>query len=322
MLDGRNAVKRGRWLPGGPSAVPGFCVAAYADHKPLGQGAVCMGNGKLDAERGFLNKWEMYKALAGESIGPCRLPDTVLYREAALASMLMKYGKVYIKTVSGWGGHAVSVLEARRGVYRWLRQGQTALRSRNLRLLAKLISAYYHNQICIIQQAAPLARFQDRPFDIRVHMQRDVSDEWIYAGELVRLGGTHAIVSNVDISRGKVLPMDTVLPSLHLRYGPEQIRWRLQKVGASIANVLNPYRDFRDIGIDIGISHQGQLWLIEVNTDDAQGAPSYELFAKLPDKQIYEQIKQRDAERNAQIVQSILQELFGSEGLGSTDDFQ
>ena len=302
--------------------MPGFCVFAYSDHRPLGQGGICLGDGKLDAERGFLNKWEMYKALAGESIGPCRLPETVLYQEPALALMLSRYGKIYIKTVSGWGGQAVSVLEGHHGLYRWHRQGQSALRSRNLRLLAKLISAYYHNQQSIIQQAAPLARYQGRPFDIRVHMQKDASDGWVYAGELVRVGGTDAIVSNVAISQGKVLPMETVLQSLHLRYGPEQVRWRLQRIGASIASILNRYRDFNDIGIDLGMSRQGQLWLIEVNTDDAQGAPSYELFAQLPDKKLYEQMKNRATERNAAIVQSILQELFGSEDWTSGADWK
>jgi hypothetical protein len=64
------------------------------------------------------------------------------------------------------------------------------------------------------QQAAPLLFFEGCPFDIRTHLQRDVEDQWVYAGDLVRVGGNYSIVSNVAISNGKVKEPKEVLKTL------------------------------------------------------------------------------------------------------------
>jgi hypothetical protein len=55
--------------------------------------------------------------------------------------------------------------------------------------------------------------------------------------------------------------------------------------------------EFDEVGIDLGLHKTGSLWLFEVNTNDAMGSPSHELFANLPDKRIYEQMKHREEDR-------------------------
>ncbi|MCF8565003.1 YheC/YheD family protein [Alicyclobacillus tolerans] len=269
-----------------------------------------MGIGMLDLERGYLNKWEMYKALQGEQIGPCRLPVTQGLSGSSLGVMLKKFRKVYVKPIDSWGGNFVSVVAFESGKYSWTMQQHSQQQYPTLSKLMQDLSAAYAHQICIVQQAAPLLGYQGRPFDIRVHMQRNTDDSWIYAGALVRAGGAKSIVSNVGISDGAVLPLENVLLAVLAKPKARRIPVKLENIGYSIAGLLDNYRDFNEIGIDLGVDRDGQLWLIEVNTDDALGAPSHEIFADLPDPTIYKQLRHRAESRQMAMAKSLLEAFF------------
>jgi len=81
--------------------------------------------GQLDDERGYLNKWEMHKALKGRDIGHCKLPATELYNEQALVRLLKRFRKVYVKPVDTWGGCEISFVEHVAGKYLWIPQGES-----------------------------------------------------------------------------------------------------------------------------------------------------------------------------------------------------
>ncbi|MCL6517760.1 YheC/YheD family protein [Alicyclobacillus sp.] len=252
-----------------------------------------MRTAQLDPQRGYLNKWEMYRALRGRRLGPFRLPYTERLSRASLVRMLHRYRRVYVKPVDGWGGHGIGVMERRGPAWLWRRMGEAPRPLASERAAVDAVLTAFDGHPAVVQQAAPLLRYRDRPFDIRAHAQRDAEDRWVYAGALARIGGAGAFVSNVAVTGGTVEPVEAVL---HPLLGPQptrEVMRKLPRIARSVAQALDAYRLFEEVGLDLGVDRAGHLWLLEVNTDDALGAPSHELFAELPDRRIYEAMRAR-----------------------------
>lgn len=272
-----------------------------------------MAKATLDPDRGYLDKWQMYRALSGEDIGPCRLPETIISSDPNWYQLPTKYTTVYIKPLNSWGGNGVSVIYRQpEGTYSW-KTLQTEYLHLTREQLNQRIEPLFASQLHIVQQGAPLARYHDRPFDVRALWQRD-SQHWVFAGALCRVGGQDAIVSNIGTGHGEVQPIQKIFADiLPRRKRPAFVLANVRAAGRQITRLLSEYRDFVEVGIDFGISHTGQLWLIEVNTDDALGGPSHDLFKELTDQTIYQQIEQRTYARNLEWVRNLFQELSTSE---------
>lgn len=272
-----------------------------------------MARGVIDPNRGSLNKWEMYRVLSDADLGPCRLPATFVWHPDTLPRYLWRYRSMYIKPLDAWGGHGVCVMEHAGSTTRWIRQDRTDTVP-SLPELCVMLAQVYPPGAAIVQQAAPLCRIDKRVFDIRVLMQRSATDQWVQGGMLARVGGENSVVSNVQRSGGSVT---TVKAALRRALPPEQctptklkrMRADLYQVSSGICRILEPYRHFNEVGLDFGVDGEGQLWLIEVNTDDALGGPSHALFAQLPDKRVYQQIERRKQAYDRATLQMVLDSL-------------
>jgi uncharacterized circularly permuted ATP-grasp superfamily protein len=276
----------------------------------------------FDLMRGYFDKWEVHCALVGEPIGPCKIPKAAVYSPEEMARMMHEFSSVMVKPLHTWGGYNISKVWSLHGQTHWRLQGQSSVRTYSaLEACIADLTAVYPERSAIIQQTAPVVDMDGRPFDIRVHMQRDNDESWVLAGALARIGGRDSIVSNVQISQGTVQPVADVLakavPTLFL--SNESIEACFREIGLNICRVMDQYHAFDEIGIDIGVDAQGDFWLFEVNTNDADGCPSHELFAQLPDKRVYNEIQDRYNQRNIDTASSIFQQLFGMEETESSD---
>lgn len=268
----------------------------------------------FDSKRRFINKWDMYRLLSGRAVKSCRIPETRCCTPKVLHNFLNRFGSVYVKPIAGWGGERISRLEKEGSLWRWSRQGESQQMLKDWKSIEEFFLPLHPSDKYIVQQTAPLLTFEERPFNIRVHMQRTMDDSWIYAGELVRIGGPGSIVSNTQISDGTVVPLSRIVS--HFETDASSFFKTLQEVGEQICRLLDTIYPFNEVGIDLGLGQKKELWLIEVNTDDAQGGPSHELFAQLPDLTVYEQIRRRYASRVG--VPHWLQDyLFGEEKRGN-----
>jgi hypothetical protein len=267
---------------------------------------------KIDPERLSLNKWEMHKALECLNVPKMHLPETSVATADNLIQMLHRCETVYVKPVGTWGGRRITRIQQRKNIYIWQEQGHEPIAFGTESVLREHFKKAYENVFCIVQAAAPIRYLHGRPFDLRLLMQRNIDDEWVVAGTVVRIGGKGAIVSNVGISNGEVIEVRTLCQRLKLsRTFSHQLDKRLKVAGFAICNVLAKYRHFNEVGIDFGLSHDNSLWVIEVNTDDTLGAPSHALFAKLPNKKLYKEIEKRAAAVQANTVRLFLEQVFG-----------
>ncbi|WP_338472374.1 YheC/YheD family protein [Niallia sp. XMNu-256] len=244
----------------------------------------------LDPNREFINKWEMYKLLLCHSINNVQIPDTQLFSRESLSSMLIQYPLLYIKPIDSWGGKDISTFQQDGNSYIWTIQGQEAIILHDFNEIYHQIQQFYQDKSTIIQRGIPTVRFKDQPFDIRSHLYKEMNGSWVYAGDLIRIGGKGSIVSNIEISNGSVKPthevISTVFPTSNHTFSTE----KLKTVSMEICQMLDQYHFFTEVGIDFGLDHLGNLWIIEVNTDDTQGAPDPYLFSLLPDQSSFNQI--------------------------------
>ncbi|MFD1396466.1 YheC/YheD family protein [Kroppenstedtia eburnea] len=240
-----------------------------------------------------LGKWEMVQFLQNEGADRyVRLPETRRLSRESLREMLEKFGDVYVKPDRGFGGEGVSRLRICQKGAEWTLQGEKERRFDTEKEMMESLLNHYGEEECIVQETAPLDRYEEKPFDIRVHMQKETDSSWVYAGEVVRIGGEEGIVSNVEISGGSVLPLESVFTDEKIR---SVLRTHMKEMGMALCRIMEKRLRFLEAGLDIGIKNGREFWLLEVNTDDDHGGPSHDLFRSLPDQQLYDEIRARYA---------------------------
>ncbi|WP_186576061.1 YheC/YheD family protein [Aquibacillus kalidii] len=250
----------------------------------------------FDKERLYFNKWEMYKLLAPHSL-PFKIPYTEYFSGPALYQFVFSQTPFFIKPVDTWAGRNISLITP-------MDQGFLLKHPNGSTEFHPTVDAFMHNMLgqyskyqTIIQQRAPILSYDSRAFDIRIHLQRDKHGNWVNAGDLVRIGGKDAIVSNFLSKGGGIVETDFILGNLFDHYYLHTIIENLSNSAFAIANLLDQYYPFIDIGADFGIDPYANLWLLEVNTNDRNGRPGYDLFKKLPNKTTYKQMIARDKDR-------------------------
>jgi glutathionylspermidine synthase len=249
----------------------------------------------LDPNREFINKWEMYKLLLRYSIKDIQIPDTKLFSSESLSSMLIEYPLLYIKPIASWGGKDISTIQQNGNSYVWTIQGQETVITYDFDEIYHQIAHFYQEKSTIIQRGIPTVKFDNRPFDIRSHLYKEMDGSWTYIGDLVRIGGTGSLVSNIEISNGSVKPTDEVISMVLPDLNHQLLTDRLKTACMEICHMLDQYHFFMEVGLDFALDHRGNLWIIEVNTDDTQGGPDHYLFSLLPDQSSFDKIIQNKA---------------------------
>jgi glutathione synthase/RimK-type ligase-like ATP-grasp enzyme len=210
------------------------------------------------------------------------VPKTKPYSEKVLDSMLKQYGMVYIKPDLGTGGSGVIRVEKSGETYRY--QHQTTVRKfYTLGSLHRAIMKATKKRSYLIQRGIDLLRHDGRAFDIRVMVQKNKSSKWETTGVIGRLGNPDKIVTNV--CKGGVSKSVPSLLKHHVGHVNKYMD-RLREIGCkSGVQLSKKFSNLNELGLDIGIDDDHNLWILEVNT-----RPAIYGFKALKDKRIYEKI--------------------------------
>lgn len=221
------------------------------------------------------SKWFIHRLLMkDESIRP-HLPETHLATVPRIRSMMRRYNELIIKPANGSIGRGIMKLKKRgerwRLVYRSL---QRPRRWRGLPASKRLPSVLRHairRKTYLVQQCIPLATYLNRPFDLRVSVQRNRTGAWQVTGIIGKVAPAKLFLTNVA-QGGSVYTLDHLLyanASLDPHLHPHDVCRNVETFALRVAEHLGKHLvNLADIGLDIGITPQGFPMFIECNCRD------------------------------------------------------
>lgn len=232
---------------------------------------------KLFGERifndGFFDKWQVHEWLMEDPRLRSHIPKTIRYSSPqAAAVFVQRNATTYLKPIHGSLGLGIVRLAC-------LSDGTIAYdvkRTRQTPLHGKVNSAVEAVRIFrsrlrarpyLVQEGIHLVTYEDRPFDIRILLQRDGTGAWRRTKMFARVAREGDITSNLS-SGGDALPIDTVLASIcDTEAEVRRCRQHIQRIVRLTVDAMEHQsrQTFGELGIDLGLDTRGGLWVIEVN---------------------------------------------------------
>ncbi|AZK48370.1 YheC/YheD family protein [Paenibacillus lentus] len=199
------------------------------------------------------------------------LPATAELSAASLSSMMSKYHDLILKPVRGSVGDGI--MRMQRDSLGWKitypsksRRSWTTERFGRDGMPARLQRQF--NQITyLIQERIPLAEYETRPLDLRVTVQRGAFGEWAITGMFVKIAPQNSFLSNIA-KGGYPYPIHVLTKCIPARLIPDVLS-HVEMLSLSIARHLSTRLPLlADLGIDIGLTQEGQPYFIECNGRD------------------------------------------------------
>lgn len=192
------------------------------------------------------------------------VPKTVWCSLQNLNKMISLFRIIYVKPDTGYQGHRVF------RVYR-INEHEGVLSSQNLSKkialpdgLSELLPVISKDKY-IIQQGIDLATFNNRPFDLRVVMQKPYATwELTLTAAKVALK-EDAVVTNVA-SGAQDYPLNYILQEYDQKKDPMATLREIIDLAHQMASHLNKKFPLRIVGFDLALDKKGKVWFIEANT--------------------------------------------------------
>jgi hypothetical protein len=217
-------------------------------------------------------KLHIHKLLMQEDELRPHLPGTCEATVRSIKRMMSVYNALIIKPNSSSIGRGVMLLQRSetggwRLTYPVNRQGGKLRILSFKQTLPLVLRRRIVNEAYLVQQRLPLATYKNRPFDLRVSVQRNGFGEWQITGIVGKVAAPNKFVTNVARG-GSVYTLDELLrefPNLN----PREVRHNIELLSLHIAITLSRcLPEMADLGLDIGITADGVPVFIECNGRD------------------------------------------------------
>jgi len=215
------------------------------------------------------------------------IPLTKRFSRETLSRMLQDYEMVYVKPISGTYGNGVIRVERSDepgGGYRY--QIDTTMRSAaSFDALYEALKQYASRRGYIVQKGIYLLKHRGRRFDLRVMVQKNLSNRWETTGIIGKLSHPRKIVTNYH-SGGTMMSFEQLMSTHLAASGIEALKSKLHRLGVIIGRQLSTaYPGLKELGVDVAIDTKFHPWVLEVNTK-----PHPYIFNKLADKSMHRKI--------------------------------
>lgn len=220
---------------------------------------------------GFFNKLDIFDRLIQDDAIAKFLPEThpfVSFSE--IERMLSEYGHVYMKPINGSLGLGIhQILYDKANGYYFCRfrsrEGENKLLKYNSLegLMNHVFSGKKLNRM-LIQQGIHLLRKDQRPIDFRVHTNKNNYGDWVVTAIAAKVAGAGSVTTHVK-SGGVIQTMAEVFPSLEEQRLAET---KLADAALLLSKALEENMEgiIGEIGFDLGLDRQGNVWLFEANS--------------------------------------------------------
>jgi len=225
----------------------------------------------------FFNKWSLFEWLSKGKTTAKYIPLTrKLTSSSELESMLKTHRAVYMKPVSGKAGKGimkaerVSVKSPKKTEYLLSIQeakGGQVLRFAKMADMWEKIKEEIGNEVYIAQKAIPIVKHKNRPFDLRLLVQKDYNGRWDITGIGARLAGKMSITTHVPRG-GSIDDPERLLSSTFGTEGAKRILARARKAALAIARQVERKSGqmLGEMSMDMGVDVHGGIWFFEANS--------------------------------------------------------
>ncbi|MEK4366735.1 YheC/YheD family endospore coat-associated protein [Paenibacillus sp. FSL R5-0473] len=201
------------------------------------------------------------------------LPRAVKATPESLAYMMEQYDDLVIKPCSGSIGHGIMRVFERDGQWKLTcetkaaRKGWATFRLSKGQLPSATLRRIFRHAY-LIEERIPLVRYEGRPVDLRVSVQRGSDGLWGITGMFAKAAPAHTFVSNIA-QGGKVMKLAEALGLGESGFDLARLEYRIGLVALRIAqNLSASLPHLADLGLDLGITRSGQIYFIECNGRD------------------------------------------------------
>ena len=221
-------------------------------------------------------KWTKYHIMKENSTLVGYLPKTLILSQAGFWELLEGHGAVVIKPSKGSQGYGVIQVSK-------IGENKYEMHSdRNKIVCGKtdveefLDKEKYGRKLYLVQQKISLATVGECPFDLRVMVEREKdSIEWKVTGKLAKVAKNGYFITNIAKA---ILPLEIALEQSSLKgIDVGLLLTEIDNISLLTAYELGEYYQSSClIGLDIGLTNNGDLYIIEANLK-----PSRAMFKKL-----------------------------------------
>ncbi|WP_258110112.1 YheC/YheD family protein [Alicyclobacillus sp. SP_1] len=215
----------------------------------------------------YFNKQDIYKVIKENGLERT-MPDTMPHlNRKAFHTMLHKHGAIYLKPSGGSVGHGVIRVE--RAGEGWTVSALKDTRCETWyvadeRSLYPLVQMLRVPGAYILQQAIELIRWNGRPCDFRVLLQKS-RGSWSIVGKGVRVSGPNTITTHVP-NGGSIAQCHAVLER-EFAAQSLAVERAIHRVALAVARAIDDSkgRAYGEMSMDIGVDERGRPWIFEAN---------------------------------------------------------
>jgi hypothetical protein len=205
------------------------------------------------------SKWRQYLVFSKDPIIIDKTPQTDLYSRETLFSYLQKYPAVFLKPIFGGKGQGIIKITSTEKQFIVQKGLKKNYCNDKISLVNALNIKKNDKSTYIVQQGLHLITLNRRPIDFRVHLMKKNKD-WEVMGIMGKWAAKDKIVTNYSLGGMAITLQNALKRSLKSDDGEcINFKHQLNSLGLHMANTHFNYA--RELGLDIGIDFDGQLWI-------------------------------------------------------------
>ncbi|REE82673.1 YheC/D-like protein [Paenibacillus taihuensis] len=220
----------------------------------------------------FFNKSDVYKLLDKDVEALEHLPESVTNpRSEKIKEMLENHQFIYFKPTAGSLGIGIYRLtyHPKRGYFARYRRGGTnvLLRFTNFNSLMRMLETRHGSGLgrYVSQQGVRLIEIDGCPIDFRFHMHKNGSNQWVPVGIGAKKAGRGSVTTHIK-NGGQLLTPEQALGRAFGERADEMLT-KAKEVSVKLSEAIerNFPHTLGELGLDIGIDKDGEVWMFEAN---------------------------------------------------------
>jgi hypothetical protein len=219
---------------------------------------------------GFFNKLDIYERLQQENSVEKYLPETHSFSSFShIEEMLSKYCHVYIKPINGSLGLGIHqiIYDKHLGHYFCRYQDEDGInRLQKFSSLEGLVHHVFVNkslESLLVQQGINLLKAEKRSIDFRIHTNKDDLGEWHITAIAAKIAGPGSVTTHVR-NGGEIKTLKEIFSENECRVFTEKLT--VAALLLSKALERNMEGIIGEIGFDLGIDQNRNVWMFEANS--------------------------------------------------------